>query len=51
MIFLRLQFWPKVFYFGSMEDSRTIWGREKKTEGIFWVVKRGLRDFLGYANK
>ena len=47
MIFLHLQFRPKVFYFGSMKDSRIILGHEKKTEGIFWVAKRGLRDFLG----
>ena len=23
----------------------------KKTEGSFWVVKNGLRDFLGYVKK
>ena len=26
-------------------------GREKKTEGFFWVAKKGLRNFFGYAKK
>ena len=25
--------------------------KEEKTEGFFVVAKKGLRDFLGYANK
>ena len=41
MIFLGLKFWPKVIFLG----------REKKTEGYFWVAEKGLRDFYGYAKK
>ena len=41
VISLGLKFWPKVIFLG----------REKKTEGYFWVAIKGLRDFLGYAKK
>ena len=34
-------------FFGSMKDA----GMQKKTEGFFWVAKKGLRDFFGYAKK
>ena len=34
-----------------MKDAGNFLGREKKTEGIFWVVVKGLRDFFGYAKK
>ena len=27
------------------------WVVKKKTERIFWVVVKGLRDFFGYAKK
>ena len=33
-----------------MKDARIFLGREKN-RGIFWVAKKGLRDFLGYAKK
>ena len=36
--------------FGSIKDAGIFWGREKK-EGFFWVAKKGLRDFGGYAKK
>ena len=26
-------------------------GVVKKTEGFFWVARKGLRDFFGYAKK
>ena len=26
-------------------------GVAKKTEGFFWIAKKGLRDFLGFAKK
>ena len=32
--------------FGSMKDAGISLGR-KKNRGIFWVAKKGLRDFLG----
>ena len=42
MIFWGLKFWPNVIF----------WVYERrKNRGIFWVAKKGLRDFLGYANK
>ena len=51
MIFLGLKFWPKRF-FGSMKDAGIFFGlQKKKTERFFWVAKKGLRDFLGYAKK
>ena len=28
-----------------------IFGSGKKTEGFLWVVKKGVRDFFGYAKK
>ena len=34
-----------------MKDTRIFWATEKKTEGFFGVVKKGLRDFFGYAKK
>ena len=33
------------------ERYRDLFGSQKKTEGIFWFAKKGLRDFLGYAKK
>ena len=33
-----------------MKDARVFLGREEK-QGFFWVVKKGLTDFLGYAKK
>ena len=32
-------------------DARIFLGHKKKTEGFFWVAKKGLRDFFGYAKK
>ena len=38
-------------FFGSMKDAGIFFGsRKKKTEAFFWVAKKGLRDFFGYAN-
>ena len=34
-----------------MKDAGIILGRKKKSEEFFWVAKKGLRDFLGYAKK
>ena len=31
-------------FFGPMKHARIFWGRQKKTEGFFWVVEKGLRD-------
>ena len=48
-------FWSEILarsdFFGSMKDARIFLGRNKKTEGFFGVVKKGLRDFFGYAKK
>ena len=40
-----MKFWPKVTpgFFGV--------AKKKKTRMIFWVAKKGLRDFFGYAKK
>ena len=37
-------------FLGSMKDAGIFLGREKK-QGYFWVAKKGLRDFFGYAKK
>ena len=34
-----------------MKDARIFFGSQKRTEGFFWVVKKGLRDFLGMLTK
>ena len=35
-----------------MKDAGIFFGSHRKTEEFFWVVKKGLRDFLGgYAKK
>ena len=34
-----------------MKDDRDFFGSRKNYRGYFWVAKKGLRDFLGYANK
>ena len=49
MIFLGLKFWAKVVFLG-LKDAEIFLGSRKK-RGIFWVVKKGLRDFFGYAEK
>ena len=47
-------------FFGSEILAKSVWvyerhrdfsGLRKKTEGVFWVAKKGLRDFWGYAKK
>ena len=38
-------------FLGSMKDAGIFWGHEKKTKGCFWVPKKGLSDFFGYAKK
>ena len=50
MIFLGLKFWPKVIFLG-LKDAAIFLGRKKTTEGFFWVVKKELKDFFGYAKK
>ena len=37
-------------FFGFMKDAGVFLGR-KKNRGIFWVAKKGLRDYFGYAKK
>ena len=34
-----------------MKDAEIFLGREKKTEGFFWVAKKELEDFLGMLKK
>ena len=51
VIFWGLTFWPKVIFLGLRKDAEIFLGCEKKTEGFFWVAKKGLRDFFGYAKK
>ena len=34
-----------------MKDAGIFLGRGKKPEGFFWVAKKELRDFSGYAKK
>ena len=50
MIFLGLKFWPKVFLGGVYERRQDFFGLQKQN-GFFGVVKKGLRDFFGYAKK
>ena len=50
MIFLGLKFWPKVIFW-VYKRCREFFGLRKKTEGFFWVAKKELRDFFGYAKK
>ena len=38
-------------FLGSMKDAGMFLGIEKKKQGFFWVAKKGLRDFFGYAKK
>ena len=48
VISLGLKLWPKVIFLGLWKKPG-FFGGTKKTEGFFGVVKKGLRDFLGYA--
>ena len=50
MIFWGLKFWPKVIFFWVYKRHWDFLGLQKR-QGFFWVVKKGLRDFLGYAKK
>ena len=50
VIFLGLKFWPKVI-FGVCERHQDFFRSRKITEGFFWVVKKRLKDFLGYVKK
>ena len=34
-----------------MKDAGIFLGRKKRMEGIFWVGKKELKEFLGYAKK
>ena len=38
-------------FFVSMKDAGIFFGSQKTDRGIFWVVKKRLRDVLGYAKK
>ena len=51
VIFLGLKFWPKGDFLGLWKTAEIFLGREKKTEGSFWVAKKGQRDIFGYAKK
>ena len=53
MIFLGLKFLAKSNIFGFMKDAGIFLGHEKKTQGFFWVVKKGLtkENLFGYAKK
>ena len=48
--FFESEILTKSDFFGSMKDARIFMGREKK-QGFFWVAKKELRDFFGYAKK
>ena len=37
-------------FFGSLKCTGIFLGCEKEDRGIFWVAKKGLRDFFGYGN-
>ena len=50
MIFLGLKFWPKVMFW-VYERCRDFFGSQKITEGFFWVAKKGLKNFFGYAKE
>ena len=50
VIFLGLKFLPKVIFL-VYERRRDFFGSRKKTGGFFWVAKKELRDFFGYAQK
>ena len=47
-MFLGLKFWPKVIFW-FYERHWDFFVSQEKNTGIFWVAKKGLRDFLGYA--
>ena len=49
MNFLDLKFWPKVI-FSVYARHRDFIGLRKKNR-FFWVVKKALGDFFGYAIK
>ena len=34
-----------------MKDAGVFLGHEKKAEEFFWVAKKELRDFFGYAKR
>ena len=38
-------------FFGSMKDARNFLCRRKKQSNVFWVARKGLRDFLGMLKK
>ena len=42
--------WPKVFFW-VYERCQDFLGSRKKTEGLFGVAKKGIRDVFGYAKK
>ena len=46
VFFLGLKILAKGDFFGSMKGHRDFFGSRRKTEGFFWVVKKGLRDLL-----
>ena len=50
VIFLGLKFWPKVVFWGLLKTPG-FFGSQRKNRGIFWVAKKGLRDFLGMLKK
>ena len=51
MIFLGSEILAKSDFFGSMKDIGIFLGHEIKPQGFVWDAKKGLRDFLEYAEK
>ena len=50
MIFFVSEILAKSDFWGSTKNAGIVLGH-KKTRRIFWVAKKGLRDFFGYAKK
>ena len=38
-----------LFWMYERHQDFFLGGKRKQTEGFSWVLKKGLRDFLGYA--
>ena len=51
VIFLGLKFWLGFFWVYERCQPSIFWGHEKKTEGCFWVVKKGQGIYLGMLKK
>ena len=51
VIFCGSEILAKSDFFGVYERCQDFLGSREKAEGYFWVVKKGLRYFFGYAKK